>query len=59
MLTPCTGQDPQWVKEPAWKKKADNTIPATESHVGEGQPAAAPAAVEQPAGQTAPAPAAQ
>ncbi|KAM0716098.1 hypothetical protein Q7P37_008612 [Cladosporium fusiforme] len=52
-------QEPQWAKEPAWAKKGDNTIPATESHVGEGQPAAAPAAgtapapVEQPAGQPA------
>lgn len=56
-LTRSTGQDPQWAKEPAWAKKGDNTIPATDSHVGEGQPAAAPAAgaapVEQPAGQPA------
>ncbi|KAL1587161.1 hypothetical protein WHR41_04316 [Cladosporium halotolerans] len=51
-------QDPQWAKAPAWAKKADNSIPATESHVGEGQPAAAgtaPAPAEQPAGQPAPA----
>jgi len=58
----ATGQDPAWAKEPAWAKhgaKDSSAIPATESHVGEGQPAAAPAAVEQPTGQTVPAPAAQ
>ena len=56
-----TGQDPQWAKEPAWAKHGgkDDAIPATESHVGEGQSAAVPAAVEQPTGQTVPAPAPQ
>jgi hypothetical protein len=56
----ATGQDPQWTKEPAWAKHAgQNTIPATESHVGEGQPAAVPGAIEHPTGQTVPAPAPQ
>ncbi|KAK4552759.1 cytosolic factor, phosphatidylinositol/phosphatidylcholine transfer protein [Recurvomyces mirabilis] len=30
-------RDPQWAKPAAWEKKG-NTIPATESHVGEGMP---------------------
>ncbi|EME39990.1 hypothetical protein DOTSEDRAFT_74749 [Dothistroma septosporum NZE10] len=44
-------QDPQWAKS-----RKDNTIPATESHVGEGQPAngvaAASAGQQQPVGET-------
>lgn len=56
------GKDPQWTKTPAWAKKGDSSIPATEGHVGEGQPAgAAPGTAPDTAGQTAghPAPAAQ
>ena len=54
------GHDPQWAKPPAWAKKDGDELPATESHTGEGTPAAADGKVdgaqaEQPAGQTAPA----
>lgn len=45
------GRDPQWAKPAKWE--TDNTIPATESHVGEG----APAADEPTATTTAPTPA--
>lgn len=49
-----TGQDPQWAKP-----RKDNTIPATESHVGEGQPAngvaTAPDGQQQPVGEAVPA----
>ncbi|KAF7198051.1 Sec14 cytosolic factor [Pseudocercospora fuligena] len=56
-------KDPQYVKPAAWEKPEDDSIPATESHTGEGKPAtdSTPAGTteETPAGQTAPAPAAQ
>ena len=35
------GHDPQYAKEPWWsksKKGEDNSIPATESHTGDGPP---------------------
>ncbi|WPH04303.1 putative phosphatidylinositol transporter [Acrodontium crateriforme] len=52
-------QDPQWAKPAAWEKngKADDSIPATESVIGEGAPENAEPKVEetQPAGQTIPA----
>ena len=39
LLITGSGQDPKWAKPPAWAKKedADNSIPTTESHVGEGK----------------------
>ena len=62
MLTECTGQDPQYAKTPAWAKKEGdvNTIPATESHTGEGPPGStadgkAADAQEPPDGDKAPA----
>ena len=55
------GQDPKWAKPPAWAKKEgeDNSIPATESHRGEGKPDGANAkpdttGAEQPDGHTQP-----
>ncbi|KAK5172886.1 cytosolic factor, phosphatidylinositol/phosphatidylcholine transfer protein [Saxophila tyrrhenica] len=56
-------RDPAWAKPPAWAKKSEkNTIPATESHTGEGNPTGvegqtgeAPTQT-QSAGQPAPAP---
>ncbi|KAF2716201.1 hypothetical protein K431DRAFT_289618 [Polychaeton citri CBS 116435] len=55
-------QDSQYARTPAWAKQEGNTIPATESHVGEGAPAGAhgnaPETQGHEAGQPAPAPAA-
>jgi hypothetical protein len=57
-----TGQESEWAKPPAWAKdKAEDksAIPATEDHVGEGQPASTEGktaeAQPQLQGQTAPA----
>jgi hypothetical protein len=55
-----TGKDQEFYREPAWAKEGEaNTIPATESHTGEGQPANADGkaaeAQAQTEGQTAPA----
>ena len=56
------GQDSKWAKPPAWAKKEgeDHSIPATESHIGEGKTEGTDgktgtADAEQPAGQTQPA----